>query len=363
MKKNKKNIKDENELFELSSNNIDRLFEDEEDDGFVGGNDDHSHENQEEKVQENESGNSHASDDATDSIQPVNYEKQVEEIEEQIEEIEEIHDSDAVETISTDVKPVSNTTKSEKTTHEPYSGLFDDEKNVRVGKTVVDTLIVNNVVGGKTSATPVVNVTVQPEQKHDKTYTAEDLTCPDSQKGAIVSAKGEEVVKEYNLVKSSNSGKAIVTNRRLIIDSDYRLDMPIEKVSGVSSSSVTNVNVAKIVFGALFIGICLFALLFDFNSLVGERTWLVYLIISVGALFGLIGLILLCTCVKKQIALNIYGDGMVPVLAMSNNGKRAESNLMGTIVVTAKGKDFDKFTGEIGALIIQIKDAINGKLE
>lgn len=363
MKSDKKKKIDENELVDLSSADLENMFGD-EGDFFVGG-DEPLEENVEENVENHSDVNQNHD---SDYIQPGAVEEHKEVVGEMNETINEDTHSATVDTIpvnvsSDDVTPVSDATDSEKTSRESASGLFDNEKNVRVGKTVVDTLIVNNVVGGKTSATPVVNVTVQPDAKHNKTYTTEDLTCPDSHKGAIVSAKGEEVVKEYNLVKSSNSGKAIVTNRRLIIDSDYRLDIPIEKVSGVSSSSVTQVNVAKIIFGALLIGICLFALLFDFNSLIGERQWLAYLIISVGAVLGLVGLILLCTCVKKKIALNIYGENMIPVLAMSNNAKRAEANLMGTIIVTSKGKDFDAFTGEIGALLIQIKDALGGKLE
>lgn len=362
MKNDKKKMIDENELVDLSSADLDNMFGD-EGDFFVGGD-----EPLEESVDENGENHSDVNENHdSDYIQPDADDEHKEVVSETNDNNEDTHsvsaDTIPVNVSSDDATPVSDAINSEKTSRESASGLFDGEKNVRVGKTVVDTLIVNNVVGGKTSATPVVNVTVQPDAKHNKTYTTEDLSCPDSHKGAIVSAKGEEVVKEYNLVKSSNSGKAIVTNRRLIIDSDYRLDIPIEKVSGVSSSSVTQVNVAKIIFGALLIGICLFALLFDFNSLIGERQWLAYLIISVGAVLGLVGLILLCTCVKKKIALNIYGENMIPVLAMSNNAKRAEANLMGTIIVTSKGKDFDAFTGEIGALLIQIKDALGGKLE
>lgn len=275
-------------------------------------------------------------------------------------------DSGTIETVETETNEVKDESKpkKEETVEEVRTtsgGL--DEMNVRVGKTVVDTLIVNNMLGGaKGKETPVVNVTVQPEKKERKEYSVEDYAVPDSHRGEMVSAKGERVIKEYEIVKSSNSGKAIVTNRRLIIDSDYRLDIPIDKIAGISSSSRNLVNVCKIVFGALFIGICLFALLFDFNQWIGDKKWLAYVIISVGALFGLIGVILIATSFKKKFAINVYGFGLVPVMAISNDAKRAENNLLGSIVVASKGRDFDKFTGEFGALLLQIKDALDERL-
>lgn len=234
--------------------------------------------------------------------------------------------------------------------------------SVKVQKTVVDTLIVNNVIGGKGFGGQPVNVTVNTGESKHNIYSLEELSVPESQKGKVVSAKDEQVVKEYNIVKN---GKAIVTSRRLIIDSDYRLDIPIERVGGVSSSSVNELKVGKLIFGAIFVIIMAISLLYDFRSLIEDiedKLWIVGVIYGVGIVLGIIGIILLATCFRRRFAINIYTDSLMPIASLQNETHKRDSVLIKSVIYAKKGKEFDKFTGEFGALLIQLKDALENRL-
>lgn len=236
---------------------------------------------------------------------------------------------------------------------------ISDANSVKVQKTVVDTLIVNNVIGGKGLGGQPVNVTVKTGENKHNVYSLEDLAVPESQKGKVVSAKDEQIVKEYDIVKD---GKAIVTTRRLIIDSDYRLDIPIERVGGISSSSVNELKVGKLIFGVLFVVIMAISLLCDFNPLLGDLTWLNYVIVGVGVLLGIIGIILLATCFRRRFAINIYTDSLMPIASLQNEVHKKDTALISSVIFAKKGKEFDKFTGEFGALVIQLKDALENRL-
>lgn len=236
---------------------------------------------------------------------------------------------------------------------------ISDANSVKVQKTVVDTLIVNNVIGGKGLGGQPVNVTVKTGENKHNVYSLEDLAVPESQKGKVVSAKDEQIVKEYDIVKD---GKAIVTTRRLIIDSDYRLDIPIERVGGISSSSVNELKVGKLIFGVLFVVIMAISLLCDFNPLLGDLTWLNYVIVGVGVLLGIIGIILLATCFRHRFAINIYTDSLMPIASLQNEVHKKDTALISSVIFAKKGKEFDKFTGEFGALVIQLKDALENRL-
>lgn len=239
------------------------------------------------------------------------------------------------------------------------STSISDPNAVKVEKTVVDTLIVNNVIGGKGFGGQPVNVNVNTNEGKRNVYSLEDLSVPESQKGKVVSAKDEQVVKEYAIIKK---GKAVVTTRRLIIDADYRLDVPIEHVSGISSSSVNELKVGKLIFGALFVIIMAISLLYDFSEMIGDLTWLGYVIVGVGVVFGIIGIILLATCFRRRFAINIYTDSLMPIASLQNEAHKKDTALIRSVITAKKGKEFDKFTGEFGALLIQLKDALSNRL-
>lgn len=237
--------------------------------------------------------------------------------------------------------------------------MISDPNAVKVEKTVVDTLIVNNVIGGKGFGGQPVNVNVNTNEGKRNVYSLEDLSVPESQKGKVVSAKDEQVVKEYAIIKK---GKAVVTTRRLIIDADYRLDVPIEHVSGISSSSVNELKVGKLIFGALFVIIMAISLLCDFSEMIGELEWLGYVIVGVGIVLGIIGIILLATCFRRRFAINIYTDSLMPIASLQNEAHKKDTALIRSVITAKKGKEFDKFTGEFGALLIQLKDALSNRL-
>ena len=268
---------------------------------------------------------------------------------------EETHD--AVETVIANV--ADEETGDTHYEPQPIEGEYMNENNLKakesnIEKTVVDTVIVNNMVSSSLNS--------YSEAKPKKEYSVEELMVPDAKKGELVLARNEKVVKIYNVVKSANTGNAIVTNRRLIVDSDYRVDVPLEKVGCITSARVNEVKVVKIIIGILLIAICAFALIFDFSKLIVGKEWLGYVIIAVGALLGVIGLILVATSFKRRFALNIYTDDLYPVMAVSSRMKRKDGDLIGSIVTAGKGKDFEKFTLEIGGLLIQLKDALEEKL-
>lgn len=289
------------------------------------------------------------------SFESKNDDEEIIKLEDNIETVVEDEITSSVEPVSLD----SNGGEYEEGHSRFESTDVADTNSVKVQKTVVDTLIVNNVIGGKGLGGQPVNVTVKTGESKHNVYSLEDLAVPESQKGKVVSAKEEQTVKEYDIVKD---GKAIVTTRRLIIDSDYRLDIPIERVGGISSSSVNELKVGKLIFGVLFVVIMAISLLYDFNPLLGDLTWLNYVIVGVGVLLGIIGIILLATCFRRRFAINIYTDSLMPIASLQNEVHKKDTALINSVIFAKKGKEFDKFTGEFGALLIQLKDALENRL-
>lgn len=197
------------------------------------------------------------------------------------------------------------------------------------------------------------------ENKEEEIYTPSDFSHINSHKGGIELAEDEHVIREYRI--SGDGGKAIVTSQRLILDCDSRIDLPIENVGGVASSHCNEVKVVKLVFGLLFIGICLFACLFDFTTLIPNKDWAIYTIMGVGAAFGLVGVLMVAFSFKKKFFLNVFGQGLTPIVSLSSKQKVAQNNLFGIAINARRGKDFAKFTGEIGALLLQIKSDLKRK--
>lgn len=298
-------------------------------------------------------------DDLSNDFDSLNIESTNEEVysEEEPKDSVEIFDEEIM-LPSEESLPITELSKKEEQMNETLN-----EQNKQ---TYVETVVVNNLVGGTSPSNnpaPVVNVTVEREKTPQKSYSIDDYMVLESHKGEVVLSKGEELIKSYRIIKNSGLGTATVTNRRLIIDANTRVEVPIEKVSGVSSSMHNEIKIAKLIFGVIFIGICLGLCLFDFNKVIPENfKWAIYLLMAVGGVFGLIGLLMVCTSFKRKFALSIFTEGLSPIISISSKRRKAEGNLIGSIEIAKRGKDFAKFTGEIGALIIHIKDAQNGKL-
>lgn len=209
-------------------------------------------------------------------------------------------------------------------------------------------------ISASTIAVNASNVVLS-SKNEEKVQLPIDYSNINSHKGSIELASEEKVIREYRIVKGS--GRAIVTNERLVLDCDTRIDLPIEKVGGVGSSHKLEVKTAKLIFGFLFVGIFLFTVLFDLKKYIPSNfSWAIYTIIGIGSVFGLIGLLMIIFSFKRKFMLNIFGDGLLPIVSMSQNKREAKDSLIGLVVVGRQGKDFACFTGEIGALLLQIKE-------
>lgn len=240
---------------------------------------------------------------------------------------------------------------------EPITKVEEEPAPVQPITTIVSTPVMENSTVNITA--PNINVTaskvVLSENSNEQNSAAADYSIKDSHNGEVVFLDDENIIKYYRLTKGG--GNAVVTNRRLIIDCATRVELPIENVGGVASSFHTEVKVVKLIFGILFIGICLFACLFDFKTVIHNKMWAIYTIMSVGGVFGLIGILMVCFSFKKKFFLNIFGEGLTPVVSLSSTKREASNSLYGIAVNGQKGKDFAKFTGEIGALLLKIKDS------
>ena len=143
-----------------------------------------------------------------------------------------------------------------------------------------------------------------------------------------------------------------------MIDAGEVSEVPVDDVTSIKSKKYTKFSAAKVIFGLLFVFIC--AGVFVYNFAFGgflelvQFDWAVYCILAGGALFGLIGLIMLFNSKKKHFGLSIYVKGEDMFAEFGTVSKK--SKVISSIVRTAPGKDFDKFRREIGALLIKIRE-------
>lgn len=180
-----------------------------------------------------------------------------------------------------------------------------------------------------------------------------DYSRINSRKGELELSTAEHVIREYRITKGG--GKAIVTNKRFVVDCKTRLDLPIEKVAGVASSSHLLIKSASLVFGIIFLILCAVGEYFGNSSLI-PYAWAQYTLMAVGGVFGLIGLIMVICAFEKKFTLNIFGEGILPVMVVSRKLRDAKDGLQGVTIDGRKGKDFAKFTGEIGAILVEAKE-------
>lgn len=237
------------------------------------------------------------------------------------------------------------------------------EDNVVASASVVSNVATDAEPSVNISAT-TINVSASSVVVSGQIQNSKEKAQPDnflninSQKGSLEFSKDEKVIREYRIVKGG--GKALVTNKRLVLDCDTRIDLPIEKVGGVASSHYLDVRGVKLIFGLLFLGICAVGIFFAMSSYI-HQDWAKYTLFGVGGFLGLMGLLMVLTSFKRKFTMNIFGDGLVPVVAISSKKRFAKESYQGLVVTGRQGKDFACFTGEIGALLVQIKEDLKRK--
>lgn len=185
------------------------------------------------------------------------------------------------------------------------------------------------------------------EDAHDDSNVTKgySMTCN------CVLAKNEKVVRTYELIKK-RPDSCIITNKRLIVNGPERVEVSIDRVSGVKAVKYTEINWGKLIFGALFVMICIFALLFDLSKYVSNAI-LCYLFVGVGVIFGIIGIIMIVKSIHRRFGISILTDALSD-FATFRRGLGANFSIPSTVLIGKMGKDFYNFIQEFGAVIITL---------
>lgn len=178
--------------------------------------------------------------------------------------------------------------------------------------------------------------------------------------GQFVLADGERVLQQYAAIRG---GTIYLTNRRLLVDGDSAIDLPVEKVKGVSCVNHFVIKWGKIIFGALFVAACVLSVLLAFVSPVADLLtrvlpegydWIRYVVLGVGCLLGVIGLLLLCYSIRRKFALNILTEGIDQVVSCRTPGRKGDNDMYSTVVIAKPGREYARFVGEIGARLREL---------
>ena len=219
------------------------------------------------------------------------------------------------------------------------------------------------VANGVKQARPTKVFTKKEEKKNvkkgQKLISRDEIFSDNEYADGFVLSDNEYVLRRYQAFRpEKGSGRITVTNKRILIDAGEVSEVPVEDVTSIKSKKYTKFSAAKVIFGLLFVLIC--AGVFVYNFAFGgflelvQFDWAVYCILAGGALFGLIGLIMLFNSKKKHFGLSIYVKGEDMFAEFGTVSKK--SKVISSVVRTAPGKDFDKFRREIGALLIKIRE-------
>ena len=219
------------------------------------------------------------------------------------------------------------------------------------------------VTNGVKQARPTKVFTKKEEKKNvkkgQKFISRDEIFSDNEYADGFVLSDNEFVLRRYQAFRpEKGSGRITVTNKRILIDAGEVSEVPVEDVTSIKSKKYTKFSVVKVIFSLLFVLIC--AGVFVYNFAFGgflelvQFDWAVYCILAGGALFGLIGLIMLFKSKKRHFGLSIYVKGEDMFAEFGTVSKK--SKVISSIVRTAPGKDFDKFRREIGALLIKIRE-------
>ena len=181
--------------------------------------------------------------------------------------------------------------------------------------------------------------------------------------GGFVLAEGEDVCDSYSFMRG---GKVYLTNRRLLFDTYYRADIPVDKVQGVSAVKSSEIRWGKLIFGALFLVLCAACLVLFFKpdlipplvTLLETYDWIRWIELGLGILFGIIALALLCKCGRMRFVVNIITDSLEQAVSIRNQGA-SRSDQYNTVIWAMPGKkrELDRFVRQLGARLIEIKDS------
>lgn len=179
--------------------------------------------------------------------------------------------------------------------------------------------------------------------------TGYNMTCN------CIFAKNEKVVRTYELIKK-HPDSCIITNKRLIVNGPERVEVAIDRISGVKSTKFTEINWGKLIIGALFVIICLFTLFFNLNKYVDNPIYC-YLFVGVGVLLGIIGVIMIIKSIHLKFGITIFCDAMSDIATFRKGVGFGFSNPT-TVCVGKMGKDFQNFLQEFGAIILNINSKV-----
>lgn len=189
------------------------------------------------------------------------------------------------------------------------------------------------------------------EEPHEESHDESNVTKGYSMTCNCVLAKNEKVVRTYELIKK-RPDSCIITSKRLIVNGPERVEVSIDRVSGVKAVKYTEISWSKLLLGALFVIICIFSLLFDLSKYVLNAI-LCYLFVGVGVLLGIIGIIMIVKSIHRRFGISILTDSLSD-FATFRRGLGANFSIPGTVLIGKMGKDFYNFIQEFGEVIITL---------
>ena len=167
-------------------------------------------------------------------------------------------------------------------------------------------------------------------------------------------AQGENFVKDYNLVNTGRSGLAIFTNKRFILKSTYTIETDIKNVEAFRSCKYTQFKAFKFIFGLIFMGACAAAFVLKFDI----PLWAKYTIMGVGALLGILGLLMVCTSIKRKFSVSVFTRDLTEIVTCHSSLNKREAQNFVQVIEGVPGKEFAAFTKEAGALLLDIKSGL-----
>ena len=179
-------------------------------------------------------------------------------------------------------------------------------------------------------------------------------------------AEGEQVLSMYRALKGKGvGGRIYLTNRRFLMESALRTEMPIEAVAGVSTGRSRRVKVLKLIFSLLFMagGAALFVVFFLPNLLGNwpvfeDMAWLRYVFYGVGGLLAFIGFLMFCTSFSSRFVFTILTVGVQQTISVRSSVSRKDMDVYQPLTFGKKGKDYKKFCANFGARLAEIRKAL-----
>ena len=159
-----------------------------------------------------------------------------------------------------------------------------------------------------------------------------------------------------------------MTNKRLLVNSDERSEVEVDRVTGIKFMKRLTLSVVKLIFAIIFfvIGAALIAtpFLLTMDSPVAEmialfwKDWMRYLFFGLGGLNVVISLPFWFTMIKKYFRFNILVKDSASFLECKSPTffkKEKKGKMSGTFILAKAGKESEKAARELGALLIEIK--------